>query len=245
MLEPYTNYSLISSKNEQLKHIVTKYILNLNIEQGLYTEPSLFGACILVSDTVKPAKNRYVISYCARPDFIVLNLDKEPLPILFEILGFQLKEAKSFITNFLYKNPKINPKNIYYYLLLMKDCEQADGNFNYTKAKKILETYQFSKVTSLFKKYKALNTFINQSNEANLVNLIQTLGDQPDKKKRLRQIAYLVRQVINDEVPEYIIRQLNFTNNHTTILQYLKLASDIAEFECFETFIGHMISERL
>jgi len=237
-----TNYSIISEKSEFLKHVLTKHIVGLNIAAGLYPNQSLFGQSIVVGNDQNPTPKKFVISYIERENFKTLNLDEEPLPILYEVLKVDNKEYKTYIRNRVYKNKNIKLNSLYYYMILLRDCINKDDSFNYTKADLIVDTYSYESTSSTLDKYKALNSYVTNPSEATLFTLVKVFSQGDDVKKRLTNVAYHMKSILDDTVPDYIKSRVTFPQDPTTTLNYLMLAAEIATFETFDEFINNMIN---
>ena len=175
MFKAETNYTILSSKSEFLKLLITKHIQQINIQAGLYPNQSLFGKCILVGDDIVPTPKKYVISYIKRDGFKLIDLDEEPLSVLSALLNIENKEAKAYIRNKLLKNPNIKPNALYYYMVLLRDCiDKQTDSFNYTKADIIVDTYTFETTSSQLDRYKALNSYVTNNRVRTLSRDSQT-----------------------------------------------------------------------
>lgn len=243
-MQPKTNYSVISKKSDFLKHIVTKHILKVNQDAGIYPTRSMFGAFIMVGDKENPIPNKkFVISSEERPDFKTIDLDEDPLPHLYEVLGIESREFKTLIRNRVYKRPGVTPNSLYYYMILLSDCIKEDGSMNMTKSELIIDTYKYQSKSSTFEKYKALNSYVTSPTEENLFTLIKVYSDIPDLKKRFTNIAYTIKSVLDSDVPDYITSRITFSQDPSVIMNYLILASEVATFEDFDSFISKLISK--
>lgn len=244
MFNPETNYTILSSKSEFLKLLITKHIQQINIDAGLYPNQSLFGKCILVGDDIVPTPKKYVISYIKRDGFKLIDLDEEPLAVLSALLNIENKEAKAYIRNKLLKNPNIKPNALYYYMVLLRDCiDKQTDSFNYTKADIIVGTYTFETTSSQLDRYKALNSYVTNPSEKTLFDLVRVFQQGQDVKQRLTNIAYCVKAILDDTVPDYIKSRINFSQDQAIIMNYLNLSLQIATFETFEEFISNMINK--
>ena len=243
-IQAETNYSLICTKSDFLRTVVTKYIIQKNIDAGLYPNQSLFGKCILVGDDLEPTPKKYVISYKTRPDFKVINVDEDPLSVLAEVLGVENKDYKTYVRNKLLKNPNIKPNSLYYYMILLRDCiDKETDSFNYTKADIIVDTYTFEVSSSALERYKALNAYVMTPSEKTLFELVHVFSQGQDLRKRLTSIAYCMKSILEDTVPDYIKSRVSFSQDSAVIMNYLNLSIQIATFESFEEFISNMINK--
>ncbi len=243
-MQSKTNYSVISTKSDFLKHVVTKHILKVNQDDGIYPTRSMFGSYVVVGNKENPIPNKkYVIAHEEKPDFKIINLDEDPLPVLYEILKITSKDYKSFVRNKVYKKPGVNPNSLYFYMILLAECVREDGALNLTKAELIIDTYKYQAKSSTLDKYKSLNSYVQDPTEENLFSLIKVYSDQPDLKKRFINIAYTIKSILDSEVPDYIESRITFSQDPSVIMNYLVLASEIATFEDFDSFISKLISK--
>jgi len=243
-LKSQTNYSILSSKSDFLKLVVTKYILSLNIADKIYTAPSLFGKCILVDEEAIPTPKKFIISFKPRTDFKLINLDEDPLPTLYTVLGIVdsngSTDYKTYVRNKVYKSKKVKPNTLYYYMVLLKECI-TDKGFNFTKADIIIDTYTYESTHSQLEKYQSVNSYVMNPTESSLFELIKVYSQGADLNKRLSNIAYTIKNILDDNIPDYIKSRITFSSDPSTTLNYLMLAAEIATFEDFDTFISNMI----
>lgn len=239
-----TNYSILSEKSDFLKYIVSKHILALNQADGVFPDRSLFGAYILVGDKEEAIPNKkYVISFVERTDFKILDIDADPLVLLYEILEIDSKDYKLFVRNKVYSNKSVNLNSLYYYMILLKDCIKEDKTLNMTKAELIINSYKYASKSSTFDKYRALNSYVLRPDEESLFEVIKVFSDTPDNNKRFTGIAYVIKCIIDGSVPSYIESRLSFSQDPAVLMQYIILASEVALFEDFDTFISNLISK--
>ena len=242
MLKSKQNYSIISKKSDFLKFVVAKYIINLNISEGVYPNPSLFGSYVVEGDFEKPNPKKFVISFVERVGFKLVDIDSDPLNVLYEVLDIQTKEVKGFIRQRLFnKGVKLN--SLYFYMTLLKDCESDGGGFNYTKAELIVSQYKYDARYSQLDKYKAVNSYVSNPNEDTLFNLVKVFSDEKDAESRLRGIAFCIRSYLDDEIPRYIKAKIEFSADVGALRQYLILAMEVALFEDFDTFLSNLIAK--
>lgn len=244
-MKPRTSYSVISEKSEFLKHVVTKHLLAINVSDGVYPDRSLFGSFIFVHNVEDPLPpKKFIISHVPRGEgFKEINLDEDPLPYLYEILGIESKEYKLFVRNKVYSNRRVNPESLYYYMVLLRDCIKEDGTLNTTKAELIIDSFKYVSRSSTFDKYRALNNYVTRPTEESLFELIKVFSDDPDSKKRFTSIAYTIKNIIDGNVPSYIESRISFSQDQSVLLQYLILSSEVALFEDFDSFISALISK--
>lgn len=248
-----TNYVILSEKSEFLRNLVTKHIVGLNIADGVYAQPSLFGAEIKVSNTEDPStshptKKRFIISHTKRADegWTVLDLDADPLPTMYEILGIKNRECKQFLRHKVYGKGSILPNTLYFYAVLLRGCiiELEDGeDFNHTKANLIADNYNYVSTSSAIEKYKALNAYVMTPTEETLFNLVTVFSNVADQRKRLTDIAYCIKNILDGTVPSYIESRIQFSQDTQVLVQYLTLATEVATFEDFSIFISNLIGK--
>ncbi len=240
------NYVILSEKSEFLQRLVTKHIVGLNIAAGVYSQPSLFGQHIKISDTEDPDARKYIISYKNRSTdkgWTVLDLDSDPLPTIYEILGIDNRECKLFIRNKVYGKGAVPPNTLYFYCVLLRGCVLADGGFNYTKANLIVDNYSYKSTSSTLDKYKALNAYVMTPTEESLFNLVKVFSNTADHRMRMKDIAYCIKNILDGTVPSYIESRVQFSQDIQVLVQYLTLATEVAVYEDFSIFISNLIGK--
>lgn len=245
LIKNRTNYCILSEKSDFLLSTVSKFIQNKNQEEeGLYPVPSLFGQCIIVSNTDFPNKKKYIISHIQRDEaeFDTLDLDKDPLPVLYEVLGINCKEYKSFVRNKVYNKPSVKPNSLYYYMILLRECI-SDTGFNVTKAQLIIENCKYQSASSQLDKYRAINNYVMRPTEDTLFKLIKVFSIEVDESKRMTSIVYCIKSILESTVPSYIESRLSFSQDSAVLLQYLMLSAEVALFEDMDQFISNMIAK--
>ena len=129
-------------------------------------------------------------------------------------------------------------------MVLLRDCiDKQTDSFNYTKADIIVDTYTFETTSSQLDRYKALNSYVTNPSEKTLFDLVRVFQQGQDVKQRLTNIAYCVKAILEDTVPDYIKSRINFSQDQAIIMNYLNLSLQIATFETFEEFISNMINK--
>lgn len=243
LIESKKSYSVISTKSTFLQGLVTKFIMTVNLADGVYPSRSLFGQYVEVSDTVVPTAKCHVISYIDRTvdGFGLIDLDEDPLPILYELLGIESKDYKTFVRNRVYKNPKVKPNSMYYYMVILRDCIKSDG-FNQTKAQLVIDNYKYQATSSAMDKYQSINSYVMKPCEETLFNLMNVFSIETDEKKRMSSIVYCIKTILDNEVPSYIESRVSFSQDNQVLLQYILLASEVALFDNFDTFISNLIA---
>lgn len=242
-MKPRTSYCILSDKSEFLRHVVTKHLLAINLKDGVYPDRSLFGSYVLVSDNDDPIPNkRFIISTKDR-GFAIINLDEDPLPTLYEILAIECTEYKRFVRHKVYNKHGVTPESLYYYMILLRDCIKADGSLNTTRAELIIDNYRYANRSSMLEKYRSLNNYVTKPSEETLFALIKVFSDDQDEQRRFRSLAFLIKNILNGDVPSYIESRITFSQDQEALINYLVLASEVALFEDFDTFISALISK--
>lgn len=133
----------------------------------------------------------------------------------------------------------VTRESLYYYLVLLCGCVLSDGSLNRTKADLVMSDNSYVSCASLFDRYRSLNNYVMNPCEVTLFDLVRifSVGDS------FRSLAGVIKCVVGGEVPGYIEGRMSFSLESGVLMSYLVLASEVAVFDNFDTFVSNLISK--
>lgn len=227
-LEHNTSYSIIS-KSELITNITIDYLLNLNQENGIYPERSIFGKSVIVSDTELPNKRHIVLSKVTRTSedgFLTLNLD-DYIPDLTFIMHNQLTEQNHDKLKYIKQKLKRKEPEIQFYLT----SAILGTSLDTLTIDRVID-HHYKGIHTATERYQSLIDFVNAPSETQLYHLLNIFNEE-NHQQLINTISNLTY-----DTPDWVssrfgdrIRDINFTRT------LLKLALIILKTKNRDEFI--------
>ena len=222
-------------------NIILRYIVELNLKEGMTFGRSIFNNSMVISDTEFPNAKTIVISRINRKhqDFELINVTENKWELLFEVIGIKPKdnEAMKELSKFIKVNLK-NEKNIdilFYYIINIFQVAYNDKNetFDSNKAGTALKLFRgiYKGSNSRTERLVSTINFIKNPKEELLYEMLKTYSND------YKAIAGNIQALAEDRLPknlvdmfQEIINSASFTKNLLQIMSYIVLSEDYNEF---------------
>lgn len=248
MLEPKKSYCIILDENTKdnsesfAVNIIMRYIIELNLKEGITFGRSIFNNSMIISDTEYPNPRCIVLSRVNRKhqDFELINVSENKWELLFEVIGINPKanEAMKELAKFLKINLKLE-KNIdilYYYITNIYQVAYTNkegGVFDNNKASVALKLFKgiYKGSNSRTERLVATINFIKNPKEDLLYEMLKAYSND------YKAIAGNIQALAEDRLPknlvdmfQEVINSVSFTKNLLQIMSYVVLSEDYNEF---------------
>lgn len=199
LLKSMTNYGIICP-SDLLFNVIYKRLVSLNLADGVYPYPSLFGSYLVVSDTDFPSEYTYVISRIERDSNIFTNLDCESqwVDLIMEIEHVSDPDLRQFLkTNTLLNKQSLDDR-YRAVLIILYEAFLSEG-FNWAIADRIVSG-KFSLVFSYSHKVQTVINLIGNPNSQNISEFMKVFP-----KDEFPIFVSILTQIVEGTLPEPLL----------------------------------------
>ena len=246
-LEPFKSYAIVAdttttdNSTSFAVNLVLRYIVELNLKQGVTIGQNIFGRGLTISDTAYPTKSSIIISRVDRKhqDFVLLSISDHKWDVLFQILNLPIDtEDQKALSKFLKANLKTEKSlELLYYrasnVVYLAYNRQSD-RFDVTRATHALNSFKSiyrGSNSSRTEQLVATINFIKNPTESLLFEMLRCYGND------FKQISLNIQAIVEDTMPRNIIDMFEglfdsniFIKNVLQIMSYVVLAEDYNDF---------------
>lgn len=223
-------------------NIIMRYIIELNLKEGITFGRSIFNNSMIISDTEYPNPRCIVLSRVNRKhqDFELINVTENKWELLFEVIGINPKanEAMKELSKFLKANLKLEKSIdiLYYYITNIYQVAYTNkegGVFDNNKASVALKLFKgiYKGSNSRTERLVATINFIKNPKEDLLYEMLKAYSND------YKAIAGNIQALAEDRLPknlvdmfQEVINSVSFTKNLLQIMSYVVLSEDYNEF---------------
>ena len=248
LLEPKKSYCIILDENTKdssesfAVNIIMRYLIDLNLKEGITFGRSIFSNSMVISDTEFPNPRCIVLSRVNRKhqDFELINVSENKWELLFEVIGINPKanDAMKDLSKFLKANLKLEKSIdiLYYYITNIYQVAYSNkdgGVFDSNKASMALKLFKgiYKGSNSRTERLVATINFIKYPKEDLLFEMLKAYSND------YKAIASNIQALAEDRLPknlvdmfQEVINSVSFTKNILQIMSYVVLSEDYNEF---------------
>lgn len=235
LIKPDTNYCL-KSKSELLTNIVADYIIFKNEEVSIFTERSIFGKMLKVSDTEIPNKRQLVLSKIEREldlGFTLIDIDSSIISLTFEMNNMDTPEHEHHIKYLKSKLKKRDPEIAFY----LTSAIMGLSNISTEAIDRILSD-SYKGIHPISEKFQTIIEFVSSPTEVNLQRTLKVFNEE-DYSSMIYCISSLT-----DNTPAWVTNRFGEQLQDATFIKnLLRIALIILKTNSREEFIIHTLRD--